>query len=47
MKNEESKDVPLVLVHGMGAGGAFFVLNTDGLAQLSTVYVIDLPGKSS
>ena len=42
-----SKDIPLVLIHGMAAGGAFFTLNVDGLSQFSTVYVIDLPGNIS
>ena len=41
------KDTPLVLLHGMGAGGAFFTLNVDGLAKFSTVYLIDLPGKKN
>ena len=41
-----AKDTPLVLIHGMGAGGAFFTLNVDGLAKFSTVYLIDLPGKN-
>ena len=36
---------PLVLVHGMGAGLAMFVLNLDSLAsQGRLVYAIDLPG---
>ena len=39
-------DTPLVLIHGMGAGGAFFSLNVDGLAKFSTVYLIDLPGNN-
>ena len=39
-------DTPLVLIHGMGAGGAFFSLNVDGLAKFSTVYLIDLPGNT-
>ena len=30
----------------MGAGGAFFLLNVDGLAKFSTVYLIDLPGNT-
>lgn len=41
-----SKDIPLVLIHGMAAGGAFFTLNVEGLSQFSTVYVIDLPGNT-
>ena len=39
------RDIPLILIHGMGAGGAFFTLNVDGLAKFSTIYLIDLPGK--
>ena len=42
-----AKDTPLVLIHGMGAGGAFFTLNVDGLAKFSTVFLIDLPGKKN
>lgn len=36
--------VPLVMVHGMGAGLAMFVLNIAALARQRTVYAIDLPG---
>jgi len=36
--------VPLVMVHGMGAGLAMFVLNLAALAANRTVYAIDLPG---
>jgi len=35
---------PLVMVHGMGAGLALFVLNYDSLATNRTVYALDLPG---
>ena len=42
-----TNDTPLVLIHGMGAGGAFFSLNVDGLTKFSTVYVIDLPGNTN
>ena len=37
-------DHPLVMVHGLGAGGALFALNVDGLASCFSVYCIDLPG---
>ena len=36
--------VPLVLVHGMGAGLALFVLNLGPLSSKRLVYAIDLPG---
>ena len=36
----------LVMVHGLGAGGALFALNFDGLAKHFTVYCLDLPGIS-
>ena len=37
-------EVPLVMVHGMGAGLAMFALNFDSLASNRLVYAIDLPG---
>ncbi len=37
--------VPLVMIHGMGAGLALFALNYDELAKDRTVYAIDLPGE--
>lgn len=36
--------VPLVVVHGMGAGLALFVLNLGPLSSKRLVYAIDLPG---
>ena len=36
--------MPLVLVHGMGAGLALFLLNYSGLAAGRTVFALDLPG---
>merc|ERR1712012_833242 len=36
--------VPLVMMHGMGAGLAMFVLNLEPLASNRLVYAIDLPG---
>ena len=36
--------VPLVLLHGMGAGLALFLLNYSALATGRTVFAIDLPG---
>jgi len=40
----EGSGVPLVMVHGMGAGLTMFALNYDSLAKERTVYAIDLPG---
>jgi len=42
-KNDAEK-VPLVMVHGMGAGLAMFVLNLESLSNQRLVYAIDLPG---
>jgi len=39
-----SVEVPLVMIHGMGAGLAMFALNYDSLAKERLVYAIDLPG---
>ncbi len=36
--------VPLVLVHGMAAGVAFFALNVGELSRERPVYAFDLPG---
>lgn len=36
--------VPLVLVHGMAAGIAFFALNVGELSKDRPLYAIDLPG---
>jgi len=41
---EDESQVPLVMIHGMGAGLAMFALNIDTLAQDRVVYAIDLPG---
>ena len=41
---DESGRVPLVMIHGMGAGLAMFALNFDSLAKERMVYAIDLPG---
>lgn len=42
--NTENSNVPLLMLHGFGAGAAFWVLNFDDLAANRPVYAIDLPG---
>lgn len=42
--NTESKEIPLVMLHGLGAGVALWVLNLDSLAEHRPVYAIDILG---
>jgi pimeloyl-ACP methyl ester carboxylesterase len=42
--NETGKETPLVLLHGLGAGSALWVLNYDSFAKDRPVYAIDVLG---
>jgi len=41
---KKNKDIPLVMVHGMGSGLAMFALTLDTLSRHCDVFVLDLPG---
>jgi pimeloyl-ACP methyl ester carboxylesterase len=42
--NTESKMTPIVMVHGFGAGIAFWVMNLEEIAKDRPLYAIDLLG---
>jgi pimeloyl-ACP methyl ester carboxylesterase len=42
--NTESKNTPIVMVHGFAAGIAFWVMNLEELSKDRPLYAIDLPG---
>lgn len=42
--NESSKDPPVVLLHGLGAGSALWVMNLDDIAKHRAVFSIDILG---
>ena len=42
--NKETNAMPIVLVHGMGAGVGLWVLNYEELAKNRPVYAFDMPG---
>ncbi|XP_044747240.1 (Lyso)-N-acylphosphatidylethanolamine lipase-like isoform X2 [Coccinella septempunctata] len=42
--NTESKNTPIVLIHGFAAGSCFWLLNFDALAKNRPVYALDIIG---
>jgi len=42
--NTESKNTPIILMHGFGAGMAFWTMNLEELAENNPVYAIDTLG---
>lgn len=42
--NTDSKEIPLVMLHGLGAGVALWVMNFDALAKDRPVFAIDILG---
>lgn len=44
--NSQSDRTPLVLLHGLGAGSALWVMNYDSFAKNRPVYSIDILGET-
>lgn len=44
--NTQSQRTPLVLLHGLGAGSALWVMNYDAFARHRPVYSIDILGET-
>ena len=42
--NEESKNTPVVMIHGYGAGSAFWAMNLEEISEEHPVYVFDTLG---
>lgn len=42
--NEESKNTPIVMVHGFGAGSAFWAMNLEEISKDHPVYAFDSLG---
>lgn len=42
--NTESKNMPIVMIHGFGAGIAFWVMNLEEISKDRPLYAMDLLG---